>query len=365
MPGVVALLVELCRWLVGFGLLWRRRSLPEAGVGADDAVLDDVAVVIPARNEEGVVGGLLQTLPGRVEVVVVDDGSDDATAAEARGNGAVVLDPGPPPEGWTGKSWACAAGARATSKSILVFIDADVRLGPGAVSTVAEQVVATAGVVSVQPHHLPGSPAERLSAYFNVVALMGVGPFAVAPLAARAAFGPVLALPRALYDSIGGHEAVRGEILDDVSLGAAVRAAGGAVRLHTGGPAVTFRMYPRGLSQLGEGWTKNFAAGAGTVRLPLLVAVIVWLSGVITAAASPALALAGRMSWAWAGMLYVAYAAQSGLLFRRAGRFGVSTALLFPVPLLAFLVVFSRSVLLTMGVGRVTWRGRTVRVRDR
>lgn len=361
---MIALVVELVRWLLGFALLWRRRGLPVDPDAGDD-ILGDVAVVIPARNEAGVIGGLLRTVPAGVEVVVVDDGSGDGTAEEARSLGVAVLDPGPPPPGWVGKSWACAAGAAATTGPILVFLDADVRLRDGALQAVAMAAGASGGLVSVQPHHQVGSRREELSAYFNVVGLMGVGAFAAIPIAVAAAFGPVLALPRELYDRVGGHGAVRDDILDDVALARAVRAAGGPLTLHTGGESVAFRMYPGGARQLVEGWTKNFAAGASAVPVPLVLLVVLWLSGVISAAVAPVLAALGSISSAWAIALYVGYGLQAAVLFRRAGSFGGVTAALFPVPLAVFLAVFLRSVVLTFGVGRVTWRGRSVEVRRR
>lgn len=370
MPGAVALLIELGRWTLGFALLWRRRLLAapaDAAVGPDGGgAVSRLSVVIPARNEAGVIGSLLATLPAGAEVVVVDDASTDATAAEAAAAGALVHAPGPPAPGWTGKAWACAAGAECTSRPLLAFVDADVRFAPGGLGAVADAAESSAGMVSVQPHHLTVRLHERLSAFFNVVGMMGIGWFALVPTRQPAgAFGPVLVLPRALYDAAGGHGAVRGEILDDVALAGAVRRAGGTVDVRAGAGLVGFRMYPAGLGQLVEGWTKNMAAGAGATPAPVLLAIVAWLSGVITAAAAPALALAGRWSWGFAVVLYGAYAAQCAHLFRRVGRFGVLSSLLFPVPLTAFLVVFARSVVLTLGVGRVRWRGREIEVRRR
>lgn len=323
-------------------------------------------MVVPARNEARVIAGLLRTIPAGVEVVVVDDDSDDDTAAVARAAGATVVTASARPADWTGKSWACATGAAATSRPILAFVDADVRFAPGAVERVAGLARERATLVSVQPHHVTERPYERLSALLNVVALMGVGTFALVPTRAPAgAFGPVLVLDRSRYDTAGGHRAIRGEILDDVALAREVRATGGSVEVTTGGDAVWFRMHPGGLGQLVEGWSKNIASGAGSTPRPVLVAVVAWVSGLITAGAAPLAALTGLTPWPWAVAIYACYAAQSAHLFRRVGRFGVLTAVLFPVPLVAFLGVFARSLLLTLGRGEVRWRGRTVQVRRR
>lgn len=85
-----------------------------------------VAAVMPALNEEGVIGGTLRGLPDRVDVVwVADNGSTDGTAAEARATGARVVH-----ESRRGYGAACQAAIRSMAESgsppaIVVFLDAD------------------------------------------------------------------------------------------------------------------------------------------------------------------------------------------------------------------------------------------------
>ena len=85
----------------------------------------NVAVVIPARNEEAALPGVLAEIPADVvdQVVVVDNGSTDDTAEVARSAGAIVV-----PEPRAGYGYACAAGVRvalARGAEALVFLDAD------------------------------------------------------------------------------------------------------------------------------------------------------------------------------------------------------------------------------------------------
>ena len=116
-------------------------------------------------------------------------------------------------------------------------------------------------------------------------------------------------------------------------------------------------MYPTGARQLVEGWTKNFAGGAASTRLVTLLLVVAWLSGCIVAPARLAMH-AGLAS----GAMYAAYVVQLWWMFRRVGRFGVVTAMLYPVLLLFFLAIFVRSLFASFVRHRVTWRGRTIRV---
>jgi len=324
-------------------------------------------VVVPARDEAGQLLGLLASLPAGVEVVVVDDGSRDGTAQVARVGGARVVEAPPLPDGWTsGKAHACHVGAAATTGDVLVFVDADVRLGPDALDRVVGLLGVKGGLVSVQPHHEPGAPVEHLAALFNVVALAAtdVG----TPLGRRrgptGAFGPVLACRRADHDAVGGHAVARARVDDDVALAEAFRAAGLPVTVRAGGEDVRFRMYPGGLRQLAEGFTKNLAAGVRAARPVTVALVVAWLSLLVQASVAPVRALLGGGDPAAAAVLYAVVAVQVWWLVRQVGRFGLATAVAFPVLLATFLAVFARSVVATLR-GRVSWRGRTVPTRGR
>lgn len=368
------LALESLRWLVGVWLLWsipRCRAAADslaAGGGGSADLTGDAAVVVPARDEEATLPCLLASLAAQArapaEVMVVDDWSEDATADVARLAGATVMACDVLPEGWTGKSWACWTGALATTATTLVFLDADTELAPGGLERVLGEHHRRGGLVSVQPFHVMRRPYERLSAFFNLVAMMGVDAFSPRGDRSRprAAFGPCLVTSRHDYLAVGGHRAVRAEVVEDVALARRYTAAGHPVSCLGGRGSVNFRMYPAGLGQLIEGWSKNFAAGAGAAG-PLTVALVsAWLSGCISAVWNLAAASwgFGSMSLSAAGALYAAYAVQLWWMLARVGRFGWWTAGAFPVPLAFFLVVFARSLLLTNVRGGVTWRGRVV-----
>ncbi|HUP86626.1 MAG TPA: glycosyltransferase family A protein [Acidimicrobiales bacterium] len=344
------IMVEVVRWGVAWWLLWK---LPRVGPGV--ATTKRTVVVVPARDEAENLARLLPSIAG-ADVIVVDDGSTDATAAVAAAHGAEVVIAASPPEGWTGKTNACALGARAATADRFVFMDADVVAEPDGIERILAEHDRTGGLVSVQPWHAVERPYEHLNAFFNLLAPMAVDAFT--PLGRRrratGAFGPCLVLDRDLYERSGGHggPTVRGAVLDDVALARAVQAAGGEVHLFGGRGALGFRMYPEGVAQLVEGWTKNFAGGAAGTRPTTSVLVLLWISGLIAAPFAPRPA---------AFVLYAAYAAQLTILLRRVGRFSMSTAAVYPVPLAFFIGVFLRSAILTFVRHEVRWRGRTIR----
>ena len=333
-----------------------------------------VSVVVPARNEESTLPALLHSL-WRLEmpvseVIVVDDDSSDTTASVARSLGAAVVTPGAPPPGWTGKAWACHAGASATTGELLLFLDADTVLAPSALGGLLELHERHGGLVSVQPYHRVVRPYEQLSAYFNVVALLASGAFTRPQGDRPMAFGPCLLTSRDDYERVDGHTAVRAEILDDVELAAAYQRAGLPVRCAVGGRSVQMRSYPGGARQMADGWTKNFASGAAAAAPGPALATVAWVSAhhavavgagvalleVVTGLGS-ALSRGHPVLWALAWMV-VAWQLRS--VFRRIGSFRPWTWLLFPLPLLAFDVLFARSAALTVVRRSVQWRGRDV-----
>ncbi|NYE38433.1 4,4'-diaponeurosporenoate glycosyltransferase [Nocardioides cavernae] len=351
------------------------RTLPPAGRPVHPGPGAPVSVVVPARDEALALPHLLRSLDAQsvrvAEVVVVDDDSQDATAAVARDLGARVLPAGTPPSGWTGKAWACHVGAASTSGDLLLFLDADVVLAPDATARLLEAHRQHGGLVSVQPHHRVPRAYEQLSAFFNLVAVMASGAFTRSPRRGEPmAFGPCLLTSRADLVRAGGHEAVRAEILDDAALAAAYARAGLPVWCAVGGDVAQMRSYPGGVRRLVAGWSKNIASGATAADPAATLTTVAWVSTHHAVAVGAALSLLGTVSdlapvgspVVW-GLAYAATALDVRRLLRRVGTFRWWTWLLFPLPLLAFDLVFARSLAHTSLRRSVRWRGREVDLR--
>ncbi|MEO6317595.1 MAG: glycosyltransferase family 2 protein [Acidimicrobiales bacterium] len=343
--------------LAGTILMWR---LPVPENGSGDASL--TSVIIPARNEAGNLPTLLSSLVAQtsrpLEVLVVDDGSSDATAEVARAGGASVITAEPPPTGWAGKPWACDTGVRAARGQRLLFLDADVRLAPDALARLSASASAPASLLSVQPFHDVVRSHEQLSAFPNAVALMASGAAAVHPSPRPGlAFGPcLLTTPEALR-SAGGFEEVRAEAIEDIALARAYDRADLPVRCIGGGDAVRFRMYPDGVRSLVQGWGKNLSGGARRARPLPLAGAAIWVCAAVAASLEVI-----QADTPWAVAAYAAIAVQLGWILRRVGSFRWWVAALFPIPLLAFLGLFAWSLVQRVVRRQVTWRGRQIPV---
>jgi hypothetical protein len=344
-------------WILGWVLLWRAPRLRSARGGV---LPTRVSVVVPMRNEVERIPLLLASLLGQTrrpdQVIVVDDASEDGSAEAVRAFPEVeLLTAGPVPTGWTGKSWACATGARRARGEVLVFLDADVVLGEEALDQILATWSADGGLVSVQPHHRTQRPFESASLMFNVIAVMGLGIGSLVPPRHEwGAAGPCLATSRADYDRVGGHGAVAGDVAEDLALARAYREVGLPIRCFGGGRQIGFRMY-RNPRDLFQGWAKNVATGARRTPLVRAFGVAIWVSALI----SMLLVVLSPPGWLAFGLVYAAASLQLGVLGSRVGRFGPA-AVAWPLLVVVFIVIFACSVVQTAVLRRARWSGRSI-----
>jgi 4,4'-diaponeurosporenoate glycosyltransferase len=358
--------VIFCFWLFGFWFLWRipspgdrRGSSPGRG---------SLSVIIPARNEERNIGLLLASLKSQsnkpLEVIVVDDQSDDMTSEISESLGCRTLRSMDLPSGWTGKPWACIQGAREAKGDLLLFLDADTVMAPGGLDKLLMGLQENGCPISVQPYHHMKRVYERLSAVFNIIVLAGSNAFT--PLGWRlkpmGAFCPCLLCSRQDYFAVGGHERVKGEILENVTLGKVFLDAGFRVRCYGGKGVLSFRMYGDGFRSMVEGFTKSFGIGARSISWINFLMIVCWVFGSVSLTrhlVQSAVLGDWGLSAVWAG-LYFLYAAQFYWMLSRIGNFSVWPAALFPVPVLFFVLVFFISLFKTVFLRKVRWKGRLV-----
>ncbi len=361
--------------LVRFPRLTARQGCDQRG-GAEmrRRNAERVSMLIPARDEAATIGDTvalaLAQEPPPGEVFVLDDHSDDATAriaiSSAEGSKRFKLICGQPlPPGWMGKNWACHQLARAAGGDVLVFTDADVRWRPDALAALLVQMEALdADLLTVWPTQTTVTWGERLTVPLMALAILGYLPVQLAhatvfPIAA-AANGQCMAFRRAAYAAIGGHDAVRGAIVEDIRLAQRIKAARLHLRMADGAGLVGCRMYASSSAAI-DGYTKNILAGhGGRVSLLLLSTVFHWLIFLFPwfwltlGAAWPA---PGYPLWPLA--LIAAGIGVRGLT-AYATRQRVADALLMPLSVLLMTWIAARAVLWQWRYGGVKWKGRIV-----
>ncbi|MGL6278160.1 MAG: glycosyltransferase [Gaiella sp.] len=269
---VVSLLAVLpWTWSVAVALSDRRHR-----VGLDDVEPAEagelVSVIVPARDEERDVAEAVASLAaqtyGPLEVIVVDDESTDATAARARAvssDRVRVVEGAPVPPGWVGKSWACHQGYELARGDWLLFTDADVRHAPDTVGRALALARKTGRAgLTVLPVLETGTLVEQAvqpAAAVLIRSFVAPGPLVRSPRSSVAiAAGGFILVRRDTYEAVGGHAAMRHELVDDQMLAVRLKAARHPLLLAASGGRVRVRMYV-GARETLRGWRKNTSAG--------------------------------------------------------------------------------------------------------
>jgi glycosyltransferase involved in cell wall biosynthesis len=245
------------------------------------SVTPKVSVIVPARNEQASLERCLRSLVGQegvsFEVLIVDDGSTDRTPEIIASFAGVKECPfigvnptlvavrafeahDPMPPGWTGKSNAVWTAAEKARGEWLLFTDADTFHEQGSLArALAEADEYGAVLLSYSPRQELGSLAERMlmPVVFSELAVRFRPREVSDPQSpAAAANGQYMLIRRDVYEAIGGHAAVAGDLLEDVAIAQRVKEDGGKLRFRAGLEQASARMY-RSVSQMVEGWTKN------------------------------------------------------------------------------------------------------------
>jgi chlorobactene glucosyltransferase len=362
-------------------MIWRARGSPSLDRELDEIPPEPplVSVIVPARNEahniERCVRSLLATRWPALEVIVVDDGSEDATGSLARGLVASdahvrVIDGEPVPDGWFGKQWACAQGASAARGSTLIFTDADTAhastLIPRSMHAMRTRAL---DFLTVGGFQELGTFWERvvMPQVFYMIATRYGGAGAV-NRARRArdkiANGQYMCFTRACYDAIGGHASVRGKAAEDLALAQLVHARGMRGELVMGEHELSTRMYTS-LAEIVNGWTKNMVtAGADTLPagvIPRLLLPVLLLVVPLMHLVPPATLIASlfvpvsRSVVMWAATCSAMLLVWWALIYVRAFRHSPLYALTLPLGAVIVLVIVARATVRGRGV---EWKGR-------
>jgi len=350
------------------------RDEPDAA--PSDAPL--VSVICPARNEEKhiaeFVRAALRTAYPRIELIVVDDHSTDGTGALARRAGAAdarvrVVDPPPLPNGWFGKQWACHVGAQHARGEILLFTDADTRHAPDLVTrSVHAMRRRRSDLLSVAGTQEVLSFWERLvqPVVFSVLFTTFGGTESVSRATRprqKIGNGQCFLVRREVYDALGGHEAVRHYVAEDLMLAQQWCAAGKRVHLVAGLEQLSTRMYSS-LREIVAGWSKNVWAG-GRYVLPAHPLIHGAFRLAMPMSALPGIAPFLLMLLGWFGVVSPYWMTFGAIAYAATVAWAIPALLVLRIPLwYALLYPVGAMVVMWIYV-RASWRGARVEWKER
>lgn len=332
-------------------------------IKSEDAeeITSGVSILIPMRNEEnnahGVISAILKSkFLENSEILVLDDHSSDQTSEILHQYPSIKTLTGTElPTGWLGKNFACHQLVAHSSGDYLVFVDADVRLSPLAISaaiTTMERLKWQ--FISPYPRQIAQSFFERLIQPLLQWSWLSSVPLRFAERATFASMvianGQFLIVKRAAYLAVDGHKTIRHEVLDDLELARLLVKNGYKGGVAEGSAIADCRMYEN-RTDLFNGYSKSLWRAFGSPSGALASALFLFATGVLPLL----LALSGfRSAWiAYFLLVLSRYVAAART------RSTPSTALLHPLAVLTLLYLIARSWYLKSN-GQVLWRGRSV-----
>lgn len=259
--------------------IWNMRLLKySSGPVATDPVNDKlptVSILIPARNEAHRIGAALESIAAQsnsiLETIVLDDGSSDGTKSVIQGfeksiHGLRVVDGQELPAGWCGKNFACWQLANQARGDLLVYLDADVQLKPGAIA-----FLQNFALNNPQTDLASGIPLQIMGTFWESIlipqihfVLLGFLPMAAMRRTLdpgfAAACGQLLIVRRDAYFETGGHSAIASRIHDGLQLARHFRKSGFATDLFDATPLASCRMYDNARDVF-HGLAKNATEG--------------------------------------------------------------------------------------------------------
>jgi len=329
-----------------------------------------ITVIVPARNEaasiEATLHSLLnQTIP--IEIIAVDDRSTDSTGAVMDRLASKTLPPGKLltvihidtlPEGWVGKTHAMALAARQSATEWLLFTDGDILFRPDTLDRALRFAhESQADHVALALTLILESPGERImTTILGCFTVLSFRPWKIPDPAAKhdsVGVGGFNLIRSSVYRAIGGFEALRLEVLEDLRLGFEVKRQGFRQRVAFGRDLIRVH-WATGALGLAHNLTKNFFA-VFRFRPAALIAGALVLSLLLF------LPIAGLFApWPIRSASLVALAMIAALHEYSARHFtGISLLYLLTLPIGAALLLYAllRSLIVTLWRQGVVWRG--------
>ncbi|MDY6969516.1 MAG: glycosyltransferase [Spirochaetota bacterium] len=246
-----------------------------------------VSICVPARNEEHKIPHLMESILNqdykKFEVILLDDGSQDKTLDAAlryanKNKRIKVINGKPLPPGWTGKNWACHQLSKIAEGEIIIFVDADCRLSPYAVSTsLCYLKKYSLSLLSVFPGQIIDSFGEKLVVPLMNWILLSLLPLRMVYISSReslaAANGQFMVFTKKAYDSIGGHLEIADKIVDDMELARRIKKNKFKMMTALDSRVISCKMY-NSYDEARLGFSKNFYPGFNTRSLVFIIIIL-------------------------------------------------------------------------------------------
>ena len=336
-----------------------------------------LSVCVPARNEERGVEACLHSLLNQnypnFEVIAIDDHSTDRTGDIMRNlaqenSRLKVLKAADLPEGWLGKPFALHQAFKVTRGEYLLFTDADPVFKPTALNTAVHVMrERDLDVLTLMPKAEFGSFWERAvqPVIFGFIASLTRFKNVNDPDHRSAmGFGAFLMFRRSAYEKIGGHEAGKSDVLEDVLIAKRAKRAGLKLFVADAKQLFSIRMY-FGLKEIWFGWEKNMFLAMKKSVLKATYNVAVVIGFVFTPYIILAINIFEQIGWLWIGMAVVGVVLVSAAAYKTCDEMELhrNNAVLFPMGALVMAAIMANSMFHTLVRKKTKWRGRVYSVK--
>lgn len=333
-----------------------------------------VSIVVPTYNEESNIVECLSSLKSLIypnfEIIVSDGGSSDRTVELAKQlipSSKIIVD-STVPKGWIGKSWGCHIAVQNTispKSEIILFTDADTRHGP-------ESLSRSVGMLQNRSRDLLTClPYQRLvkwwegiiPAFFilSVIVPGGAGcinnPNKKNSLTAS---GQYMLFRRSSYNKIGGHEKIKGSIIEDIALAKMIKKKLGGLLWVENDRLIESRMYPDSFTSFWQGFSKAVYSGTKFYTpFSIIFAVAFSFWGLLSPIAIILAIIEGNKHWiSWTIVSTLMFPVVLFFGWNGRGKHHWITYLLYPFTFFLFLCNALSSIVELQFLKKSIWRGR-------
>lgn len=341
-----------------------------------------VSIILPARNEEGFIGKCLESLTNQdyenYEIIAIDDSSEDATGKiisdfAKRNSKVIYVSARPKPDGWMGKNWACIEGYKKATGELLLFTDSDTTHAKNVIS------LAVSHLLSLDLDALTVVPKMICLDTWTKITLPVLSTFLHTRFSALRVndpskktgyfFGSFFLIRRDVYESVGTHEGVKQEIIEDGALGKKVKEAGHKMRMVRGDHLID-AIWARDLSSLWNALKRLMIPlylQNGRIATGIFFAVLFLLFMPYVFFAYSSMFFGQSQSFSalfWISLVSSGLVYAAGMLDARALQIKIPYGICGPVGSFVVVAGFLCGILQAKSNMAVTWRGRAYSMKD-